>query len=184
MRWLRGVADLPRWLPVAVALVACGKPPMASERPAADEVAVKGAALTEAEDERALAEDDASAEHGENNEGSEFLAEAAEGALEGGAGEVAAEDVLPAEDVVVLDPGAPKIERPEALEGFFAALANTRRDGVARVLHMGDSSIGMDGLPHAIRRRMQDHFGDAGPGFVLVDRFSKNYTSNVAKIEA
>ncbi|MCB9569995.1 MAG: hypothetical protein H6710_22710 [Myxococcales bacterium] len=49
---------------------------------------------------------------------------------------------------------------------------------------MGDSSIGLDGLPHAIRSRMQGRFGDAGPGFVLIDRFSKNYTSQVATIDA
>jgi len=90
-------------------------------------------------------------------------------------------------EVVVLDPGAPQIEHPEALGRFFSALDRVRteeRGAIARILHMGDSSVGLDGLPQAIRTRMQERFGDAGPGFVLIDRFSKNYTSNVAKIEA
>ncbi len=90
-------------------------------------------------------------------------------------------------EVVVLDPGAPEIEHPEALVGFFSALDRVRTEekgAIARVLHMGDSSVGLDGLPQAIRTRMQERFGDAGPGFVLIDRFSKNYSSNVATIEA
>ena len=40
---------------------------------------------------------------------------------------------------------------------------------VVRVLHVGDSFIGQDVFPDAIRRRMQRRFGDAGPGFQLVD---------------
>lgn len=101
--------------------------------------------------------------------------------------EVAAGPLLEPMEVVVLDPGAPEIEHPEALVGFFSALDRVRTEekgAIARILHMGDSSVGLDGLPQAIRTRMQERFGDAGPGFVLIDRFSKNYSSNVAKIEA
>ena len=90
-------------------------------------------------------------------------------------------------ELAIADPEGPKIEHAEALAGFFSALDRVRAKetgAIARVLHMGDSSVGLDGLPQAIRRRMQEHFGDAGPGFVLIDRFSKNYSSNVAKIEA
>jgi len=90
-------------------------------------------------------------------------------------------------EVAIADPNGPKIEHAQALAGFFSALDRVRAKeagAIARVLHMGDSSVGLDGLPQAIRRRMQTQFGDAGPGFVLVDRFSKNYSSNVAKIEA
>lgn len=82
---------------------------------------------------------------------------------------------------------APRIESPGALASFYAALTATEASepaAVTRILHMGDSSIGLDGLPHAIRSRMQRRFGDAGPGFVLIDRFSKNYASQVATIDA
>lgn len=82
----------------------------------------------------------------------------------------------------------PVIEDPHGvLRPFFAALRATEKrqpGAITRVLHMGDSSIGLDGLPHAIRRRMQDRFGDAGPGFLLLDRYSANYRSNVADIRA
>lgn len=83
----------------------------------------------------------------------------------------------------------PRIEDPSgtALASFYAALSRTEADragAITRVLHMGDSSIGLDGLPHALRTRMMDRFGDAGPGFVLIDKFSDNYKSNVAHFEA
>lgn len=82
----------------------------------------------------------------------------------------------------------PRIEDPSgtALVEFFAALDRTnggQEDSITRVLHMGDSSIGLDGLPHAIRRRMQARFGDAGPGFVLLNRYSQNYKSRVVGIQ-
>jgi lysophospholipase L1-like esterase len=80
---------------------------------------------------------------------------------------------------------APRVEDPSgvALDGFYAALA--RVDGgtpgtLARVMHIGDSSIGRDGLPHAIRRRMQARFGDGGAGFVLLARKSENYDHRAA----
>lgn len=91
-------------------------------------------------------------------------------------------------DVVAMAPEGPALEDPSgrALAPFFERLARTEADvpgAVTRVLHMGDSSIGLDGLPHAIRTRMQAQFGDAGPGFVLLDRYSANYRSSVVKIE-
>ena len=57
------------------------------------------------------------------------------------------------------------------LDGFFEDLA--RADAgiegtVVRVMHWGDSAIGVDGIPGAIRRRMQNRFGDAGHGFHLM----------------
>jgi len=90
------------------------------------------------------------------------------------------------EDVPAL---AAPIEDPSdvALDGFFVALARTEADtagALTRVMHMGDSSIGLDGLPHALRRRMQDRFGDGGAGFVLVDRESKNYDNRAATLTA
>ncbi len=64
------------------------------------------------------------------------------------------------------------------LDGFFANLA--RADGAvegahARVLHWGDSAIGLDGIPGAIRARMQARFGDAGHGFHLVEPANTSY---------
>ncbi len=73
-----------------------------------------------------------------------------------------------------------RLEDPSghALDHFYAALARTddkQPGAITRVLHLGDSSIGIDGLPHAIRKRMQQRFGDAGPGFVLPQRWTSNY---------
>lgn len=57
------------------------------------------------------------------------------------------------------------------LDGFFESLARADagiEGSVVRVMHWGDSSIGIDGIPGAIRRRMQNRFGDAGHGFHLM----------------
>lgn len=97
--------------------------------------------------------------------------------------------VQPDRPVIELDPGeqlpayVPRpedqepIQRPiELFEGheldrFFAALARTDAglvEATTRVVHWGDSAIGLDGIPGAIRRRMQARFGDAGHGFHLL----------------
>ena len=79
---------------------------------------------------------------------------------------------------------AQPVEDPtgRALDRFFAALARSD-DGEAgaltRVSHFGDSSIGTDGLPHAIRRRFQARFGDGGAGFVNLHSYSGNIRSRV-----
>ncbi len=74
-------------------------------------------------------------------------------------------------------PGAtPAVERPAALRPFFEALARTRRERtITRVTHLGDSSIGLDDLPHRIRRAFQERHGDAGPGYVLLQAHTGNY---------
>jgi lysophospholipase L1-like esterase len=81
----------------------------------------------------------------------------------------------------------PPIEDPTgSMKRFYDALARTENDdpgAVTRILHMGDSSIGLDGLPHALRKRMVGRFGDGGPGFLLFDRHQQNYRSRVARIE-
>lgn len=80
------------------------------------------------------------------------------------------------------------VEDPKGtLVPFYAALVRTdakEPGAITRVTHLGDSSIGHDGLPHAIRTRMQDRFGDGGAGFVLIDRaaINTNYSSKVASI--
>lgn len=89
--------------------------------------------------------------------------------------------VATAEDGAV----GPRVEDPSgvALDGFYTALGRVDDDtpGVlARVMHVGDSSIGRDGLPHAIRKRMQARFGDGGAGFVMLGRESENYDHRAA----
>jgi lysophospholipase L1-like esterase len=95
----------------------------------------------------------------------------------------------PAEPDASVDGLVQAIEDPTgtALAGFRAALARTEakeQGALTRVLHMGDSSIGLDGVPHAIRRRMQDRFGDGGAGFVLLGRRSPNYKNNAVTLSS
>ncbi|MBX3269102.1 MAG: hypothetical protein KF729_02505 [Sandaracinaceae bacterium] len=78
-------------------------------------------------------------------------------------------------------PGAtPAIEGHRALRPFFEALARTRDAGtIARVTHLGDSSIGLDDLPHRLRGIYQSRYGDAGPGFVLLQASSGSYANRL-----
>jgi lysophospholipase L1-like esterase len=72
-----------------------------------------------------------------------------------------------------------------SLVGFYRALARTddgEAGAITRVTHMGDSSIGMDQLPHYLRRRFQDRFGDGGTGFVLVQPHSTSYRNNTVHL--
>lgn len=52
------------------------------------------------------------------------------------------------------------------MRAFFQALKRTGEGGVARALHYGDSTIAADGLARTVRARLQNRFGNAGPGFV------------------
>jgi lysophospholipase L1-like esterase len=65
------------------------------------------------------------------------------------------------------------IEDPtgHVLDAFFARLARTDRKeagAVTRILHYGDSTIASDYVSGTVRRRLQERFGDAGHGFILV----------------
>ncbi len=64
------------------------------------------------------------------------------------------------------------IELPDgALDSFFEALAMAEGgepERIVRVLHWGDSTIAADGICKTVRGRMQDRFGDGGPGFLPV----------------
>jgi lysophospholipase L1-like esterase len=66
------------------------------------------------------------------------------------------------------------IEDPaRALDAFFAHLARTenRQPGaITRITHYGDSPITNDGITSTVRRIMQERFGDAGHGFILMDK--------------
>lgn len=70
------------------------------------------------------------------------------------------------------------LERPEALERFYAALTRTHLGlpgAITRVVHYGDSAIGNDGITGAIRSKMQARFGDAGHGFHLLGQPNASY---------
>jgi lysophospholipase L1-like esterase len=66
------------------------------------------------------------------------------------------------------------IEDPaKALDSFYASLARTdaRQPGaITRITHYGDSPITNDGITSTVRRLLQEKFGDAGHGFILMDR--------------
>jgi lysophospholipase L1-like esterase len=82
-------------------------------------------------------------------------------------------------------PGAtPPVEFPGALSAFYEALERTAAgQGITRVTNLGDSSIGLDSLPHGLRRRFQETFGDAGPGFVLVQPPSPSYGNRAVQLD-
>lgn len=73
-----------------------------------------------------------------------------------------------------------KIERPcrtpkcetKALDGFFKRMDKLDRvkDGVVRVLQLGDSHIAADYITRTTRAQLQDRFGNAGRGFVAADQ--------------
>jgi lysophospholipase L1-like esterase len=79
----------------------------------------------------------------------------------------------------------PPIEHPEHLVPFYAALARTaarERGAITRVTHLGDSSIGMDGLPHFLRTSFQSDYGDAGPGYVLLQPHGPSYINRTVSL--
>ncbi len=82
-------------------------------------------------------------------------------------------------------PGStPPIELAGNLRAFYAALARTAAgQGITRVTNLGDSSIGLDALPDGLRRRFQARFGDAGPGFVLVQPPSPSYGNRAVDLD-
>src|SRR5437016_6795305 len=60
-----------------------------------------------------------------------------------------------------------------SLEHFYTALANTeakKSGAITRITHYGDSPITNDGITGTTRRLLQERFGDAGHGFILMDR--------------
>ena len=116
----------------------------------------------------------------------------AAGALDEGA--AAGVDDEPAGSELLWEPretdpavAAHPIEDPNghALDAFYAALSRTddgEEGALTRVSHMGDSSIGMDQLPHYLRTRFQDRFGDGGTGFVLLQPHGTNYRNNTVHL--
>ena len=59
------------------------------------------------------------------------------------------------------------------LDSFYAALVGTdakKAGTITRITHYGDSPITNDGITGTARRLLQTRFGDAGHGFILIDR--------------
>ncbi len=74
----------------------------------------------------------------------------------------------------------------QELDRFFASLArsdSSLEGAITRVSHWGDSAIGIDGIPGAIRRRMQARFGDAGHGFHLMAPPNSSYRHGEVKLK-
>ena len=70
------------------------------------------------------------------------------------------------------------IENPERLDYFFAKLTRTQLGlpgAITRASQWGDSVIGGDGLTEAIRRKLQERFGDAGHGFHIMGKYNRWY---------
>lgn len=68
-------------------------------------------------------------------------------------------------------PGEVEDPSGHALENFFEALRKAEAGlTVARVCHYGDSPITNDGITSTVRRQLQLRFGDAGHGFILIDK--------------
>jgi len=60
-----------------------------------------------------------------------------------------------------------------SLDHFYASLSRTdaqQAQAITRISHYGDSPITNDGITGTTRRLLQERFGDAGHGFILIDR--------------
>ena len=70
------------------------------------------------------------------------------------------------------------IENPGALAQYFGQLTLTdlkRAGAITRAGQWGDSVLGGDGLTFALRKRLQQRFGDAGHGFHALSRYGVGY---------
>jgi lysophospholipase L1-like esterase len=74
---------------------------------------------------------------------------------------------------VIVGADHPVEDPSSALDAFYATLARTDAHAptaITRITHYGDSPITNDGITSTVRRLMQTRFGDAGHGFILMDR--------------
>ncbi|HEV8039224.1 MAG TPA: GDSL-type esterase/lipase family protein [Bryobacteraceae bacterium] len=63
------------------------------------------------------------------------------------------------------------IDQHESLKAFYQSLWRTEAQesgAVTRVLHYGDSPVTADSITADVRALLQEHFGDAGHGFILI----------------
>ena len=73
------------------------------------------------------------------------------------------------------------IEGTDALQLFYASLTRTdakEPGAITRILHYGDSVIASDYVSGTVRRRLQERFGDAGHGFILMANAWRWYFHN------
>jgi GDSL-like Lipase/Acylhydrolase family len=70
---------------------------------------------------------------------------------------------------------------PGSLDTFYASLHDK---GVTRILHYGDSPTTADSITSDIRRLLQEKFGDAGHGFVLIAKPWAWYGHNGIQLDA
>lgn len=74
---------------------------------------------------------------------------------------------------VIVGADHPVEDPANALDAFYTSLARTDArspSAITRITHYGDSPITNDGITSTVRRLMQTRFGDAGHGFILMDR--------------
>lgn len=78
------------------------------------------------------------------------------------------------EPVATTPSSAQLIDDPAGtLKHFYTSLSRTegkQPGAITRITHYGDSPITNDGITGTTRRLLQERFGDAGHGFILVDR--------------
>jgi len=82
---------------------------------------------------------------------------------------------------IVRPPGIGALENPGALRRFYEALARLedgKTTGDVRVLQFGDSHTAADYETGAVRRALQQRFGDGGRGFVAVGQPWKKYVQD------
>ncbi len=71
------------------------------------------------------------------------------------------------------DSGRKIADTNRTLDPFYATLARTeakQAGAITRITHYGDSPVTNDGITAPVRRLLQERFGDAGHGFILIDR--------------
>lgn len=89
--------------------------------------------------------------------------------------------------IAAAPPAAAVFDNPEALDGFFAALAATE-DGTAphavRISYLGDSLVADDHMADRLRTVLGKRFGDGGPGFVHIVALPSGRNRNLKRVVA
>jgi lysophospholipase L1-like esterase len=83
---------------------------------------------------------------------------------------------------VTVVPASPLFD-DTGLDSFYRALARTdAKDGVTRIVHYGDSPTTADLITGDVRALLQTRFGNAGHGFMLVDKPWAWYQHDMVKL--
>jgi hypothetical protein len=78
-------------------------------------------------------------------------------------------------------PPVPIVDERRSLDRFFSALGDTARKqpgAITRILYYGDSVVASDLGTATLRRKLQDEFGDAGHGYILIANAWPGYFHN------